>query len=499
MNTSAIEEYGREAAFRKLESLFGGASAPRAAAALELLLAVRTAQEFYEAERGVHAMAAELADEIVALGLQAVAVDPEFENAARQRVHERGREAGQPMKSHGRHETPVRLLGGKEVKILALKMQPETPKDRRRVKRSKRRGKLGRGVYPVLSELGVTGFSTPALRAEVAYAMASANSVSAARQALKRRGLDLPHKMFLRLGYDFADRSLAVRRDLLTGSVQSRSNELSDKHVFVSIDGGRMRIRKSPTHGRRNAKGHRGYAAPWREPKVLTIYVGDPNSRRAQCVVIDGTLGDADDVVALLVGHLRLRGAKTCASLTLVADGAHWIWNRAQVIREAVGVSADRFREVVDFYHVVQKLAEVADALGWAPAERTGFLNRCRRRLRRGNVGQVVDELLELKQEAPVEAGEQIEGVLVYFDNHDARMAYDHARERSLPIGSGSVESAIRRVVNQRLKSTGTFWTEEHAEGVLHLRAHLKAGCWDALVRDNLAKPTWSPSTAEAA
>ena len=47
------------------------------------------------------------------------------------------------------------------------------------------------------------------------------------------------------------------------------------------------------------------------------------------------------------------------------------------------------------------------------------------------------------------------------------------------PIGSGAVESCIRRVVNLRMKSPSTFWDEENAEGIMHLRALYKSGRWD--------------------
>lgn len=499
MKTLPVQGYDRDAVMRKLESLVGSSAASRVAPALEQVLAARDAVAFTNAERAVHEVMRELADDVVALGLQAAVLDPAFEQDARKGIHERARAAGQPMKSHGRHLTPVRLLGGTEIKVLALKMQPETPKDRRRVKRSRRRGKLGRGVYPTLAALGVSGFSTPALRAEVAYAMASANSMSAARTALRRRGLNLPHKMFLRLGYEFAECSLLARRDRLVNPQTPATNELVDQHVFVSIDGGRLRLRVSATHGRRNGKGHRRYDAPWREPKVLTIYVGDAAKKKAQCIVIEATMGGADDAVALLVGHLRLRGGAQCASLTLVADGAHWIWNRAEQIREAVSVPNDRFRQIVDFYHVVQQLSSVAEAHGWPAEERRTYLNRCRRRLRAGSVGLVLDELLALRGKGLSEEQAAVDKVLIYFDNHDTRMGYDEARKANLPLGSGSVESAVRRVVNQRMKSTGTFWLEEHAEAVLHLRAHIKADGWDRLVRETLQRPVWSPLLDEAA
>ena len=76
-------------------------------------------------------------------------------------------------------------------------------------------------------------------------------------------------------------------------------------------------------------------------------------------------------------------------------------------------------------------------------------------------------------------------------------MRYDRFKRSGIPIGSGGVESAVRRVVNQRLKSNGTYWLEEHAEAVLHLRAQLKAGRWDDLVRATLAHPVWTPTPSE--
>jgi hypothetical protein len=60
-------------------------------------------------------------------------------------------------------------------------------------------------------------------------------------------------------------------------------------------------------------------------------------------------------------------------------------------------------------------------------------------------------------------------------------MAYGATRHQKLPIGSGAVESAIRRVVNLRIKGPGIFWHRDHAELMLILSAFHKAGRWDTL------------------
>ena len=55
-------------------------------------------------------------------------------------------------------------------------------------------------------------------------------------------------------------------------------------------------------------------------------------------------------------------------------------------------------------------------------------------------------------------------------------MGYARLKANNWPIGSGAVESAIRRVINLRLKGPGIFWYRENAEAMLMLRAYYKAG-----------------------
>ena len=60
-------------------------------------------------------------------------------------------------------------------------------------------------------------------------------------------------------------------------------------------------------------------------------------------------------------------------------------------------------------------------------------------------------------------------------------MQYEINRAMKLPIGSGVIESAIRRVINLRLKSPGSFWKLDFAETMLYLRAQVLYGRWENL------------------
>jgi hypothetical protein len=70
-----------------------------------------------------------------------------------------------------------------------------------------------------------------------------------------------------------------------------------------------------------------------------------------------------------------------------------------------------------------------------------------------------------------------------YFSEQPERFRYAQIQAMKLPIGSGAIESLIRRVVNLRLKSSGKFWLPKHAELILYGRCQWSAGPWDVFAQ----------------
>jgi hypothetical protein len=90
--------------------------------------------------------------------------------------------------------------------------------------------------------------------------------------------------------------------------------------------------------------------------------------------------------------------------------------------------------------------------------------------------------LAEARQIAGATPAEPVQGERDDLERHRARMDYRRYRQEGGFIGSGVVESGGKRVVGQRLKQAGMFWTEAGATAVLSLRcARLSAGGWDPL------------------
>ena len=90
--------------------------------------------------------------------------------------------------------------------------------------------------------------------------------------------------------------------------------------------------------------------------------------------------------------------------------------------------------------------------------------------------------LTEARTAAPGIPAETVQKELDYLEGNRDRMDYLFYRQQGWFIGSGVVEAGCKRVIGQRLKQSGMFWTEAGATAVLSLRcALLSSGGWDYL------------------
>jgi hypothetical protein len=123
---------------------------------------------------------------------------------------------------------------------------------------------------------------------------------------------------------------------------------------------------------------------------------------------------------------------------------------------------------LIDFYYAVEHLGKVAGLRkSWTAKQRKCRVRKHRRLLSQGQVDQVIDAVKEICRGSN---SKDIRTERNYPVRNLSRMAYARIRALKLPIGSGSVESGIRRVVNLRLKGPCIFWCKQNAEAILLLR-----------------------------
>ena len=116
----------------------------------------------------------------------------------------------------------------------------------------------------------------------------------------------------------------------------------------------------------------------------------------------------------------------------------------------------------------------------WSATARTRWRTPQRHVLMRGEVDQVITAIRDRGRGRNSQA---IRTHRAYFTKTQHRMAYAPRMARKLPIGSGAIESAVRRVVHVRLKGPSLLWCRASAEAILWLRSYDKAGRWNMLQR----------------
>jgi hypothetical protein len=343
---------------------------------------------------------------------------------------------------------------------------------RRKSRSTKARGK---GIYPAQVLWGITEGCTPQLGSQASALVAVVGSLSEAREVLRSWGVPLNVKSLRALAYGWARRARAL---------QARTahfpcpEQLDGRSVVVSTDGGRIRIR-ADKRGPRTAKKRRRYHTHWREPKLLILSEVDEQGRSKPTFapLIDGTLKGPDTLGALLCYYLGRLAAQQASKILFVADAAAWIWKRVPWIIELLGLAPNRVLQLIDFYHAVEHLGKAAAGCArWSAAQRRRWVRARRGELLKGQIDLVIEALKALSHRR---AAVRIE--YRYFLRHRDRMQYAKIRNLGLPIGSGAVESAVRRVINLRLKGASIYWRDDSAEAMLMLRAFYKAGRWNLL------------------
>ena len=339
-----------------------------------------------------------------------------------------------------------------------------------------------RGLAPRDAELGVAGASmSPGLRAMNDKAGAAVPFARAARLLEDLAGVRLTVKRVERAAeaggaaLAAASRSraaLIARRRL----VPLPPDPLPDK-LYAVIDGTGVPVTSKETEGR-DGKGADGRART-REVKMAVFFTQDkvnddgyPVRDRASSSYI-ATFEPAAAFQRLVKAEGIRRGADQVRQLTVIGDGAAWIWNLA----------AATFPEatcIVDLFHAREHLHSLARSLEFMLGDRKGEWLAAR--LEDLDYGYI-DGIAAAVREYPLEGikKDETDRELGYFLNNAPRMRYHWFRSRGLFVGSGVVEAGCKSVIGQRLKQSGMHWRIPGADAIITLRAEEASRSWNAI------------------
>jgi hypothetical protein len=157
-----------------------------------------------------------------------------------------------------------------------------------------------------------------------------------------------------------------------------------------------------------------------------------------------------------------------------VGDGAKWIWKMVERYYPDA-------TQILDWYHASQYLYQLAEAAFDVGSEAyETWLENTKTLLWEGEVGRVIAECERLDTRPGV--SEAIHTVVTFYTNNKKRMDYARFRAEGYFIGSGTIESAAKRLGELRLKEAGARWTEEGAVATAKARAAWLGDQWNPLV-----------------
>ncbi len=166
-------------------------------------------------------------------------------------------------------------------------------------------------------------------------------------------------------------------------------------------------------------------------------------------------------------------GVTTAPDVTVLADGAEWIWNlAADVVPQAAGV--------LDSYHASAHISAAAKAVWGDGTDATAAQFAAGRAalLADGKAG-LEHWLAEAFGTVPVGVStDPLLELAGYLAKHPTRLGYAERLAAGRSIGSGLVEGSIKQLVNLRLKRTGARWRAEHVGPLVEMIALADSPDW---------------------
>ena len=221
-------------------------------------------------------------------------------------------------------------------------------------------------------------------------------------------------------------------------------------------------------------------SAKTREVKLVTVWsaegrdaegvaVRDPGSVTYSAAIESAACRDDDEQPSEFAQRISReatrQGFDGVACQVVLGDGAPWIWKLTEEF-------FPRALQIVDRFHVKQRLADVAKAIfGPTHPKAKSWTEKRHAQLDLGKLDGILAALEPHLASVP-----EARRCRDYLEKNRHRMRYPDFHAQGLCTSSGVVEAACRVVVGQRLKRSGMRWTVRGANAIAALRCNRLSG-----------------------
>jgi hypothetical protein len=215
----------------------------------------------------------------------------------------------------------------------------------------------------------------------------------------------------------------------------------------------------------------------WAEAR--TLVVGEPflstNAEGAPLVQTGALsyfsrLANSASFGELATIEIHRRGVERAGRVGALADGAEWC-------QTFIDLHAPHSLRILDFAHAASYIDAIGQTIGaqgqlLSESERSSLCHD----LKHNGPDTVLERLRSTVAEASA-PGETLTQ-LAYLEKRREQMDYPRFQAEQWPIASGTVESANKLVVEERMKGAGMHWAEQNVNPMLALRNAICSDRW---------------------
>ena len=206
----------------------------------------------------------------------------------------------------------------------------------------------------------------------------------------------------------------------------------------------------------------------WKEVKIAAFVkreAGEPAAAHQwdqrklpnpSAVSVRISMDKAEEFAATWRGWAASLGIVAFTMITVLGDGAKWIWNQTRI-------QFPKCAGLLDIYHLLE---HVADAIRQVHGESTGvakaWLDAATRALLLDGWSGICVWIGRWRECYPEQACAPSEELIGYLAPHTQHLDYPKRLANGQTIGSGQIEGACKYVVGRRLKRVGGRWRTAH-------------------------------------
>ena len=252
-----------------------------------------------------------------------------------------------------------------------------------------------------------------------------------------------------------------IRRQRNDPAAVSNWKTLDDQVLYGYVDGVMVPLRKEG----------------FKECKLLRYEPEDGSARRFRAV-----LGPIDRFARTVRREAVGLGAAAAREIVLLMDGAEGFHNH-------LSRQMPMARQVVDYWHACQHIAECAAVLYEGQPRQTQRWQKryCRQLRKEGPAGVLASLRNSRRRRNDREQVQALTALIGYLAPRQDRMDYPTLLQAGYRVDSGPIESSCKSVVQARLKGPGMRWSRPGAIAMLELRAALASDLWDDLMNTQAA------------